>query len=90
MSISMLKLSELAESRKCYCVKCKRNTPYSIYDVSDLKGSFNNHKYTFAGKQARCVVCGKMVFPEEIQEYNNKQFDIAIMTQAGTENDNTL
>ena len=61
----------------CYCSNCGKKTPYSTYTVPDLGGWKDGMRYTFSGKQARCSICTKMVFPEKIKEYNQKMLDEA-------------
>lgn len=70
---------ETSENNKCFCVNCNKNTKYYVYDVPDLKGSFNGMRYIFKGKQARCAECDKMVFPKKIKDYNEKMFNEAII-----------
>ncbi len=68
--------------RKCFCVNCGKEVTYSVQKVPDMGGWHNGYRYLFEGKEGRCDICGKMLFPEWIIEYNHKAFNEAI------ENDN--
>ena len=71
----MMKNSKLKNEGTCYCDKCQTITPYSTYTVPDMGGWVDGRHYVFAGKQARCNICTKMVFPEEIKKFNQKILD---------------
>ena len=73
----MIKTDHLENEGTCYCDNCQRITPYSTYAVRDMGGWKDGMHFVFAGKQARCNICTKMVFPTEIKNYNERMLNQA-------------
>ena len=72
---AMIKSNELENEGICYCDNCRKKTPYSTYTVRDMGGWKDGAHYIFVGKQARCNICTKMVFPTEIKDYNERMLN---------------
>lgn len=71
----MIKNNKPENVGTCYCDKCQTITPYSTYTVPDMGGWKNGRHFVFTGKQARCNICTKMVFPTEIKNYNERMLN---------------
>ena len=48
-----------------------------IFIEKSMGGWKDGMHFVFAGKQARCNICTKMVFPTEIKNYNERMLNQA-------------
>jgi len=69
-----------SKNESCYCERCRKTRKYYVYDVPDYEGRDGGKTYRFHGKQARCMVCHTMVYPQKIREYNESEFRKALNT----------
>lgn len=52
-----------------FCEECRNDVEYVIVEVQ-MSGSIKGKEYNYAGKEARCVHCGNVLFVDEINDYN--------------------
>ena len=64
-----IKMDNIAQGKTAFCEECRDCTEYVIADVH-LTGKLKGREYSYNGKEARCTVCGQLVFIPEINDEN--------------------
>ena len=56
------------------CVNCQKNVNYKIVDV-DYEYSDEEISLNYKGKKALCENCGEEILIDEIEDFNQTQFE---------------
>lgn len=57
------------DTKKTFCEECRDDVEYAVKPVP-LSGSVKGREYRYSGQEARCAVCGSLVYLPEINDAN--------------------
>lgn len=63
------KMKDVTQRKTAFCEECRDYTEYVVEDVH-LTGKLKGREYGYNGKEARCAVCGQLVFVPDINDEN--------------------
>ena len=62
-------MKDVTQRKTAFCEECRDYTEYVVEDVH-LTGKLKGREYGYNGKEARCAVCGQLVFVPDINDEN--------------------
>ncbi|MDD2402260.1 MAG: DUF4065 domain-containing protein [Clostridia bacterium] len=57
--------------RKVFCEECRNDVAFTV-NGKEMEGTIKGEKYSYIGKEARCVDCGSEIYVAEINDFNLK------------------
>ena len=55
--------------RKVFCEECRNDVAFTVVE-KQMESSIKGEKYTYMGKEARCVDCGSEIYVAEVNDFN--------------------
>ena len=62
-------LNTIMSERKVFCEECRNDVAFTVVE-KQMDGSIKGEKYTYVGKEARCVDCGSEIYIAEVNDFN--------------------